>query len=900
MAAITSAAAGNWSATGTWSGGVVPGDGDTATVNHAVTVDVNTVVGSAPATGGTAAIAVNAALTVATGVTLEVKGDVSIANVLLTMAAGAIIEGNPATGVQYFLNISTAHNQATSRLVCNGIVGSRCIVRKKAGALGVFALRDSLWLKGGKITATFTDFADLGSATVPGWQLTPTGPELYLIEDCTWTGCGRVWTGTALQAGSKFEIRRTVWSGSLHADSLVYTATAAITSGSRVLDRCAFDKNLNMNARDVLMTECRMRTMSGGTAGPAFVSGSGNNVLFTPSTTGGPQEAAPSRWYMVNESTDNPHWLTMNASADQTLDQFIIESTGTPTNGDALIPPNPTVARTYNLRRCYLLPNPNGTSPGKLAAMLGNANVTVSVEHCTAVVGGSAEQGVSAGETYAGHVGMISSVKSNLFWAISPPSPAYFLTRDVAGSVQDIASAVNVDYNGVLGLSAGSDGGGVNASAAPNFFSTTNAHQLNGVTLSADPFVDRTRNLAAWGASKGGAGTYADTRDKLLALEPGWNVADLLDWVMAGFDVTDASLDAAGHDGVTIGAGAFVSVGVSAGIASETETALPAAPVLSVSAALAADTETALPVTAQHVVPVGPAIETTLGLGVAAVRSVATGLATESDTGLAVAPVHQVSAGLAIETDVALPVVIQSAGNLGIATETETALPVAVRKVVPVGLAVETEVSLSVAAVRRVAAGLANEADAALAATTRKQVPAGLASETDSALGSGAVRQVPAGVATEVETGLPAMITGAVNAGLAVETSTALPVQARHVVPVGIAIETDTVLSVLPTHLVAVGLASTLATAIAALPTHRVGAGFASELASALAVSPIRRAPVGFGLETDIALAVLDANAILFGPSSLVGVAVRSPVFVLVALSSPTLTSVQITPEASS
>ena len=45
MATIATAANGVWSATATWTGGVLPGTGDVAQINHQVTLDSNQTIG---------------------------------------------------------------------------------------------------------------------------------------------------------------------------------------------------------------------------------------------------------------------------------------------------------------------------------------------------------------------------------------------------------------------------------------------------------------------------------------------------------------------------------------------------------------------------------------------------------------------------------------------------------------------------------------------------------------------------------------------------------------------------------------------------------------------------------------------------------------------------------------
>jgi hypothetical protein len=91
--ACTSAANGNWSSPATWSNcvGTYPGNGDTVTITHQVTVDINTTVGNSPSdvagaipttpviqltrTNGTSS---NGQLTINSGITFTVKGSVFV------------------------------------------------------------------------------------------------------------------------------------------------------------------------------------------------------------------------------------------------------------------------------------------------------------------------------------------------------------------------------------------------------------------------------------------------------------------------------------------------------------------------------------------------------------------------------------------------------------------------------------------------------------------------------------------------------------------------------------------------------------------------------------------------------------------------------------------------------
>lgn len=534
MAARTSAQAGNWSASATWTGGTIPGNGDTATITHNVVADVNQIVGASPAGGsggsGTPAVTVNTGgkLTLASGITFTCRGDIRMNATTLQMNAGSTFKFDASQATtplsqHYWMYFSSS---ASSILTVTGLAGSRCTITSDAagGSGAITKVVGDVWHP----TVRYCDISRLGQASVPAIEMGG-GYSTFDFEQVVFDTCGQL-ALSYLGAASTVRLVNVTMKNTLSTLAVDNTGTpVALTSGTRLIQGCVFDKVVQNTWLDWTVTDT---VFTGGVsllgANP-WASFSGNLLEWNTNYDQQVRGDVVNCFCLASHTAANPHFIQVELTG--AVRGCIFESAGTFNDGDCVMPGTPASPVTITVEHCLALPNGGGGHTGTMTSLLGNANVTLIARHNTWFLGG--QSAINIGETYLGHANMVAQYRDNLCWDTTARN---YKMNNVAATAVDQAPAANLHHNAGYFVLPGSNLKGYNGLLLST--GSPGASDVDGV----DPlFVDRTRDFAAWdGSIAGGAGTIAHGLAELKKKnDPTYNsaytIAALVTWVKAGF-----------------------------------------------------------------------------------------------------------------------------------------------------------------------------------------------------------------------------------------------------------------------------------------------------------------------------------------------------------------------------
>lgn len=579
MAAYTTSQAGNWSDQATWGGSGPPGNGDTATVAHNVTVDANTTVGTSPSDQTTLVLTVNngITLTVAAGVTFIVRGNVNSggnAGGGLVLSAGSILEfdasqaGTPATTYKW----DAGRNFTGPAIVtANGTSGSHVTVRSNAGGGNGYFARGNGPVRW---TCTYTDFLRIGDTTNNAIALGGATSSTDTFTSCTFDYCGRVNYGTTQPVSSGWDFTDCRWTNVTAINGVsgvpcplrLNSATGTVT-GSRVLLRCSFPNGTRpqLIGLSLDIDYCYFGSQWDSGANAAAWTGMDKCFIRSPIITGITNNGPVTNCYVFADGTLN-NWHGFSPEGAMTAvsvayDGIVFEGNGADANGDCIILRD-RAGLSDTVSNCLVLPTDSGDALGTLVTTAGGIGTgaydgEVSITHNTCPAGNQSALSLSEqGDGIAGHVPVF---KSNLTWNSGQnagSSIGAFHVCDTGNDQADRITPSGITHNCGYNLEAGSEGGGFdcNLSAA-----------VGTGNISADPqFVDSTRNLASWAVTQGSVAATKTLKEAdamaYLAADPTL-IDDLLAHVRGGFAPTNVALDGTAHDGGDIGAVAYTAGG---------------------------------------------------------------------------------------------------------------------------------------------------------------------------------------------------------------------------------------------------------------------------------------------------------------------------------------------------
>lgn len=432
-AGYTSNQSGNWSNPLIWTPNGVPGNGDTAVVNHAVTVDVNSIIGTSPAAGVTV-LTINSvgSLTLATGVTFTVRGDVDWRDTTITMGAGSTWQFDSSLSVSpsttSYRTFTTTCGQGNRKGIINGTLGSHVTltsVKTNSAANGRF---DGYCYGNDQWYITYADISNLGDATHASIQHSLySANKIFYLQHVTFLNSGGI-TSPNLAGGTPspndgsdtFQLLYVLMNGTLTPYSLQYASTTP-TTGTFEIGWSGFDRAVGyangcgiINFHDSLIPQFSMATGCGSWL--AFT----NNLLWQQDNVGGNPMVAhgdvSGTYVLADYDTYNPH--VFGSVMPFTWDLGVMENTGNGGDGDGISIDQTSDASVFK----HIVSMPNRARVMACCTFISSTDTSASaitgytIEHNTFWGGPASDHAIKGNEQGAFKTGVVKYYRSNLYY----------------------------------------------------------------------------------------------------------------------------------------------------------------------------------------------------------------------------------------------------------------------------------------------------------------------------------------------------------------------------------------------------------------------------------------------------------------------------------------------------
>lgn len=606
----TTASAGVWSAPANWANcdGDVPGNGDTATLSHAITLDGNRVVGNSPSSD-------TPVLTIASGgrlvwveaAVLTVRGSIRIANpaslnYTLEMAPGGGLHFDPSlaadrTTAAYTLRPSASNSNSVILMLCSAAQPCTVQTLRPNGdeARARFITNGS---NSNFIDAEYVNFEELGSSTTSALEFTmaSSAPAHAIVsfQWCRFRNVGFIGGNASLNSSNGHTVRfnHNYVESLLHSSTKMVawrvTFSTAIGTGTReVIGNVLPDFGVGGDPSDLACRGCTIRdnffrktyyTYSAASHTAAEMT---NNYFGLSQLTNSEIAAvAPliRNNYVWWRAPGNPHVFTANGfTGNITFDGNVFEVNNT-NDGDIIAKGgNSDNEASYTLTNNLMIPGldsypSNGSS--LLTVLCGNGIRCGiwTVNKNTMAGGGDTTQGrcflgfTEGTGTPPGPDTDVVSMRSNIVGGL----PGNFggtrgLVWQTGTTKVNTFQPGGITHNGWFGRTFRRNSPGQSSHNTVYNIPTGGADPAPGANdlVELPAFADPTRNSAKWAASKGYTESWDGVKQVFI---DAWAanrgnpaiiadlVADVRNWVRQGFAPRNLRYAASGHDGGRIGA----------------------------------------------------------------------------------------------------------------------------------------------------------------------------------------------------------------------------------------------------------------------------------------------------------------------------------------------------------